>query len=349
MSGKIQSIQAQAVQISEIYPVLRYAFGASIIITSAMALNYTLAYLTPVLAIGFLAPDAPPPTLKGSLFFLLMIAFSCFTGFAFSSLFLDYPLVFIPLLLLALFHLYYSARLHQMKVWFIISILLIPMVSMENPQLGKTVAVNLFMNALLAILLVTLVYFIFPQKTLSPSSEKKKQPGNKSEKQRFMQAVRQIIVVAPLSVLFFVFNWTGALLVLIFVSLLSMNPAAASKKTGLALIIANLGGGIMAIAAFNLLTIVPELVFMSLLTLLTGLIFGVKLYERKPISPLFGTAFSTFLLILGNVTSFTGEAGEMVWSRIIQLGVVVVYIVLAFYLVNSFIPPEKPENQYESK
>lgn len=348
MSDNTLTIQLPAERTSVFYPIIRYAFGAAIIFTTAMALNYTLAYLTPVLALGFLAPDSKAPTLKSSLLFLLMIAFSSFSGFAFTWLFLDYPLVFIPLLILLLFHVYYTTRLPQMKMWFILSLLVIPMVSMETPVLGKTVAVNLFINALLAILLVTLVYFIFPQKSVSPISEKKKQPGNKSEKQRFMQAIRQIIVVAPLIVLFFVFSWTGALLVLIFVSLLSMNPAAASKKTGLALIIANLGGGLMAIAAFNLLTIVPELVFMTLLTLFTGLIFGVKLYERKPISPLFGTAFSTFLLILGNVTSFTGEAGEMVWSRIIQLGVVVVYIVIAFYLVNTFIPPEKIENQYES-
>ena len=57
----------------------------------------------------------------------------------------------------------------------------------------------------------------------------------------------------------------------------------------------------------------------------------------------FGTAFSTFLLILGNVTSFIGEAGEMVWTRIFQLAVVVVYLVLAFFLVNHFITADKPE------
>ena len=151
-------------------------------------------------------------------------------------------------------------------------------------------------------------------------------------------ALKQLLVIMPVLILFFVFNWTDALLILIFISLLSMNPASANKKTGLALIFANLGGGIAAIIAFNLLTVVPDFVFLGLLTLLAGLIFGRKLFEAKPLSALFGTAFSTFLLILGNVSQFVGVAGKMVATRILQLGIVVVYIVAAFYLVNHFIP-----------
>jgi hypothetical protein len=122
-----------------------------------------------------------------------------------------------------------------------------------------------------------------------------------------------------------------------------MNPAFANKKAGLALIAANLGGGLAAIVAYNLLTIVPSLIFLGLLTLITGLIFGEKLFSHKPISALFGTAFSTFLLILGNVTSFIGEAGEMVWTRIFQLAIVVVYLVLAFFLADHFIKADKTE------
>ncbi len=343
MSDKTISTPSGIAVFPGIYPVLRYAFGATIIITAAMALNYTLAYLTPVLAIGFLVPGSKAPTLKSSVLFLLIILSSCFSGFIFSRLFLNYPLVFIPLLILIIFHVYYTTRFQQMKVWFVISLLVIPMVSMQTPQLGKMVAVNLFLNAMIAMVLVGLVYFLFPG---DPANEtvKKKSVAALTPGQRFITAGKQIIVITPLLVLFFVFNWTGALLVLIFVTLLSMSPAASSKKAGVALIVANLGGGLFAIVAFNLLTVVPELIFLSLLTLFTGLLFGAVLFSKSPFAPLSGTAFSTFLLVLGNVTSFTGEAGEMVWSRIFQLGIVVVYVVVAFYVVNHFIPSEKNKN-----
>jgi hypothetical protein len=228
-----------------------------------------------------------------------------------------------------------------MKVWFIISLLVIPMMSMQSDKLGGIVALNLFVNAFLAISMVWLVYFLFPGNDPVAVAKKAAEAVPPSDRQRFVSAGKKIVVIMPVLVCFFVFNLSDALLILIFITLLSMNPASANKKTGIALIIANLGGGLAAILAFNLLTVVPELIFLGLLTLLAGLLFGEKLFGGKPISPLFGTAYSTFLLILGNVTSFIGEAGEMVWTRIFQLGVVVIYVVIAFSLVDHFISPDK--------
>lgn len=343
MSGKTIAINHLPASVIELNPLLRYAFGSAIIMLVAMSLNYTLAYLTPVLALTFLAPGAKPPTIKTTLLFLMVIAVTSMTGIMFSRFFLDYPLVFMPLLILTIFHIYYTTSLQHMKVWFLISLLVIPMISQQSAQLGSVVAVNLFLNALLAITLVWMVYFIFPYKETTQEVKKVSAAILQSDRIRFISAGKKMLVIMPVLISFFVFNWTNALLVLIFVSILSMNPAFANKKAGMALIIANLGGGLAAIVAYNLLTVVPNLIFLGLLTLLTGLIFGEKLFSHKLLSPLFGTAFSTFLLILGNVTSFIGEAGEMVWTRILQLAIVVVYLVIGFFLANHFITADKPE------
>jgi hypothetical protein len=343
MSGKtiaINQLQETAVALNQ---VLRYAFGATIIMLVAMSLNYTLAYLTPVLALTFLAPGAKPPTIKTTLLFLMIIAVTSATGIIFSRFFLEYPLVFMPLLILTIFHIYYTTSLQHMKIWFIISLLVIPMISLQSAQLGSVIALNLFLNALLAITLVWVVYFIFPVKELFRDIKKTEAVVVPSARIRFISAGKKMLVIMPVLILFFLFNWTNALLVLIFVSILSMNPAFANKKAGMALIAANLGGGLVAIVAYNLLTVVPNLIFLGLLTLLAGLIFGEKLFNGKPLSALFGTAFSTFLLILGNVTSFIGEAGEMVWTRILQLAIVVVYLVTGFFLADHFITADKPE------
>jgi hypothetical protein len=343
MSGKSIAINPVPVAVIELNPILRYAFGSTIIMLVAMSLNYTLAYLTPVLALTFLAPGAKPPTIKITLLFLMIVAVTSMTGIMFSRFFLDYPLVFMPLLILTIFHIYYTTSLQHMKVWFLLSLLVIPMISQQSAQLGSVVAVNLFLNALVAITLVWLVYFMFPYKETTQEVKKASAVIFPSDRIRFISAGKKMLVIMPVLISFFVFNWTNALLVLIFVSILSMNPAFANKKAGLALIAANLGGGLAAIVAYNLLTVVPNLIFLGLLTLLTGLFFGKRLFNSKPLSMLFGTAFSTFLLILGNVTSFSGEAGEMVWTRIFQLAIVVVYLVMAFFLVNHFIKADKTE------
>ncbi len=141
--------------------MMRYALGTTLIMVAALGLDYTLSYMTPVLAVNFFVPGAKPPSLKSAFSFLMVVAIATFTGVLFSRFFLDYPLVFLPLLILILFHIYYIKSFQQVKLWFIISLLVIPMISLESDQLGKTVAMNLFLNALLAISLVLIVYFIF--------------------------------------------------------------------------------------------------------------------------------------------------------------------------------------------
>ena len=323
---------------SGMYPMMRYALGTTLIMVAALGLDYSLAYMTPVLAVNFFVPGAKPPSLKTAVTFLMVVAVAIFTGIIFSRFFLDYPLVFLPLLILILFHIYYIESFHQIKVWFIISLLVIPMISLESDQLGKTIGLNLFLNALLAISLVLIVYFIFPGNGLASGKKKTIVTVSVTSHQRFVSASKKVVVIMPVLLLFFVFSLNDALLILIFVALLSMNPAFADKKAGIALIIANLGGGLAAILAFNLLTVVTELYFAGLLTLFFSLIFGERLFSNKPLSALFGTAYSTFLLIVGNVTSTTGEAGEIVWARIFQLTIVVVYLVVAFSFLDYLIP-----------
>jgi hypothetical protein len=299
----------------------------------AMGVDYTLAYLTPVLALPFLAPGARAPTIAGSTRFLLSVAIACLSGILFSRFFLEFPLVFLPLLTLILFHLYYTTSLQSTKVWMFLSLMLIPMMSLQSARLGDMVAVNLFVNALLAIVLVRVVYFLFPGDD-SIAGNKQAVVTQSDAEQRFIAALHKTLVVIPVLILFFVFNLSDSLLVLIFVAIFSMNPAAANKKTAIAMILANLGGGLAAIVAFNLLTAATSYVFFGMLTLLAGLLFAYGVFSSKPAAPLFGMAFSTFLLILGNVISIAGEAGEMVWVRILQIGMAMIYMVIAFGVVD---------------
>lgn len=336
MSGKTAVISTGIATADNFPPVLRYALGSAIIIMVATGADYTLSYLTPVLALNFLAPGTKAPTLKSSLAFLLTIALASMAGILFSRFFLDYPLVFLPLMILIVFYIYYTTHLQKMKVWLIISLLLIPMMSMQSSGLGSAIAINLLLNALLATILAWVIYFIFPFKQSVVEEKKTKIPEAESARQRFISSLKKILVVMPVIVLFYVFNWSDAVLVLIFITILSMNPATSSKKAGIAIIAANLGGGLAAIIVYNLITIVPDILFFGMLVLLAGLLFGQGVFSLKPLASIYGMAFSTFLLILGDVVSFKGDAGEEVWTRVFQLSIVVIYIVIAFRLVDQF-------------
>ena len=88
MSGSPAATVQVAGSTGRLHAILRYAAGSTVIMMVAMGWDYTLAYLTPVLALNFLGPTAKAPTLKGSGAFLLMVALACMLGLAFGQIFL---------------------------------------------------------------------------------------------------------------------------------------------------------------------------------------------------------------------------------------------------------------------
>jgi hypothetical protein len=245
--------------------------------------------------------------------------------------------VFIPLLCLGILWLYYTNKLPAtIKLFALISLLVIPLISLEPQGISGFIAIYLIMNAFMAILLTKVVFWVFPWSKADDSFIKSKNTESINELERYNNARNILFILLPILLLFFIFKLSGGLLILIFIGILSMNPGLANAKVGAVLILANILGGIFAILAYKLLTIVPLLVFMILLTLFVGFIFGSKLFSKNKLAPIFGTGFSTFLLILGSVTSSDSEAGSEVWTRVVQISIAVLYVVIAFRIINYF-------------
>ena len=333
----------------EAFPVLRYAVGTTAIFAFSAGYDYILAYITPVLALSFFAPGVPPLSIRAGLGFIFSIALSCFLGFLFGWFFLGVPMVFVILLGLILLHLFYSGRINPLlKVWLLIALFLIPLLSTSSYQTGAVVGISLVINAIVAVLLTWFVFTIFPVSYSNNSVETKKASIQPSPAQRFKLAMINLIIVFPVVIIYYMFLWTESILVLIFVAVLSLNPKGSSFKAGMMLILANLAGGICAILAYNLLVVVPDFFFLILITLIISLYFGKQVYSGKPTASLYGTAFSTYLLILGSVTASEGDAGEEVWARILQIGIAVTYVVIANWFLHQISSSKKTSESNEN-
>ena len=77
-------------------------------------------------------------------------------------------------------------------------------------------------------------------------------------------------------------------------------------------------------------------VFMLLIVLAVGFFFAPRLFSNSKLAPVFGSAYSTFLLILGNVTSSDSDAGSTLWSRVFLISLAVIYVVVAFAILNHY-------------
>jgi hypothetical protein len=292
-----------------------------------------------VLALGYLAPGAKPLTFKQGGGFVLILAIITGITVMFTELFLDYPLVFMPLLLLSLLWLYYTDKLPMMvKLFSLVSLIIIPFVSIDSGAIGSYVAARLVFNAFMAIILSQLVFMIFTLCEADIPFEKKKQEAEKqSEVERYKYALRIILILLPVLLLFYMFKLSSSVLVLTFIAILTISPALSNPKVGLVMIVANILGGVFGILAYRLLTIVPNFTFMILIALSIGLFFASRLFSDSKYASIYGSGFSTFLLILGSVTSSDAEAGSKVWSRVIQISIAVSYVVIAMSILNTII------------
>ena len=325
--------------------VLRYAFGATLAMAIAMGINWPLSYLTPLLVLSFLSAPGRAPTFKTGFDFVVIIAIASFAALFIGNMFISFRIVFILLIGLLLFRLYYAkgGKVPKMLIlWLMITLLIIPLAVMIAPPVANIIPFSLISCGAMALIVTWISYTVFPDSLTNKPIVVAQMPKQPTKEERYNNAVNSTIVVFPILLLFYFFELSGGLLILIYIALLSMQPQFAKDfKSGTALIIGNAIGGVVAIIVYEIFTIVPEYLFMLLTTLFFGLFFGHKLFSDNPKGPLFGMAYSTLLLIIGSVTGITslfgdGEAGSAVYVRILEIMAAVIYLVVAFGLLEYF-------------
>jgi len=318
--------------------VLRYALGATMAMALALSVVWPLSYLTPVLSLGFLAA----PTRLGfkmGVGFVGVVILSCLVGLVLAEYLLPFPLVYLPLIGLCLLHLFYAKAKGTSPLvitWLLISILVLPLVAMQAPRAAFLVAAGLVAGATVMVLLVWFTWFLVPEyETTSAKQAPAATAKAPAASAPLRDALMGLCVVFPALVAFYTLQWTGSLLVLIFIAILSMQPGVSGNvKAGKALIIGNIFGGLVSILFYETLVMMPSFPFMTLLVLLCGLFFGTQLFSTNKMAPLYGMAFSTVLLIIGSTTSSDAEAGNKVITRVMQMSAAVLYVVAAFWLLD---------------
>jgi hypothetical protein len=322
--------------------ILRYVFGSTLAMTVAMGFDWPLAFLTPVLTLSFLGTKTPRPTVKSLVTFVLVIVGACTMGLL-VGLLVWYPGVFLLTLALVLFQLFYAkagGAPPLLITWTLIAVLLIPILASLSDALALVVAGYLAFGSAVAVLVVWLSHIIVPDPHLdavmAPAPPAAKPLAGAA---RVSLAALSTLVVFPLAGLFLATQKADAILILVFVAILTLQPSlAAGYKAGIALIVGNVIGGLASMLFYDLLVVVPEFSFMVLLTLFCALVFASGLFSDSKWAPLFGMAFSTVLLIIGSTTSSFGEADTKASTRVFQITIAVVYAVVAFNAVKSLLP-----------
>ena len=319
--------------------VLRYALGVTLAMTISGAVGWDLAFICPVMA-GMLLSVPIPLTLRAGLGSVLMIAIAMGLSYVFSILLLPYPLIFLGVLAVTLFQIFYAASGHAQPLfilWLIIGFCTTPLITMISTHAGWITTVSFVISAVVAMLSAFIMQTFLPDPprpvavTSAPAPKPLPEPST-----RIRRAAISTMTVWPLLAFFIALQLTSYVDVVIYAAVLAISAdLRVGFKSGLAIIVANIGGALITIVMFNLLVVVPKLWFFALLTLLLTLTLGQGKFSDSPIAGLYNTALSGILIIIGESTGYTMLAGTKIYTRLFQIIVAVTYIVLMFGLLES--------------
>jgi hypothetical protein len=333
--------------------ILRFTFGVTLSVAASFAFAWPLFFVTPIFVAKFLGSPAPCPDFRAGLVVTLVIGLGCGVGLAVTYFTIHYPVVCLLTISILLFHIFYAnvRGVSPLVVAFLlIGITAIPLMGAVSFSLATSITSGLMLSGGLAFVFVWIAHGFIPDSVTEAS--KAAAPvahPPMGDREQIRSAAISTLVVLPVIAIFFMFQMTDMLLVMIFIAMLAQTPdVKTGAKGSAALVIGNTAGGVAAILFYNLLVAVPSFVFLILLTLLFSLFFGERLFSGKPMTGLYATAFSTVILLVGSTTGHMGgDAVSKFYTRIAQIILAGAYIVGAFYLLEIISRQKRKHEAYE--
>lgn len=328
--------------------IFRYAIGVTLSAAIAYAYNWPLSFLLPVLTAFMLSLSLPMPSLAAGMRNMLHTLMAFGIGLIFALFFLQYPVVYLMILGLALFHLYYYLN-RGGSLWLalmsIIAILLLSMLGNSHEGLAMGISLGFIGTGWLTVLMVWVSHLLVPDPVAAPFPQAPGyQPGYSQPAAE--AAIKSTMVILPLAGLFFTLDLTSYMLVMIFAALFILKPElSAGKQAGLNSLISTLLGGAGAWLFYWLIVAVPEYPFYVALMFLTALLFGINVFSGKPTAKYYNSALIALLILINGSLGEGAEFTEKFIMRIILITLAVFYIVTALKVLDSFWPVEPPDDK----
>ncbi len=309
--------------------ILRFTIGVGLAVFLAAWINWQLAFVAPVFTAKFLVDK---PNLHRETIYELLLALIATMGLGLllSGGITQYPIVLliaVGLMMAWGYYLFTDPKWNLFATILLIAVLMLPFMAINNPAISVVLASGLAISGAVSVAIFALVHIYLPE----PDSEFAGYAAPPiGKEQRWHASFRAMLISFPVVCFFFVFQISEALLTMMFVALLSlMITSEKSVKLSAFLIISNGIGGILAILAFSILAIVPSIFFYTAFIALLAVLIGKKIYTVPEKAPIFATAFSTLLVLIGSTLMSSGDIDSNTFIRIFQLVLVGTYMILA--------------------
>ncbi|MFV8456913.1 DUF2955 domain-containing protein [Vibrio owensii] len=315
--------------------ILRFTIGVGLAVFLAAWVNWQLAFVAPVFTAKFLVDK---PNLHRETIYELLLALIATMGLGLllSGGITQYPIVLliaVGLMMAWGYYLFTDPKWNLFATILLIAVLMLPFMAINNPAISVVLASGLAISGAVSVAIFALVHIYLPE----PDSEFAGYAAPPiGKEQRWHASFRAMLISFPVVCFFFIFQISEALLTMMFVALLSlMITSEKSLKLSAFLIISNGIGGILAILAFSILAIVPSIFFYTAFIALLAVLIGKKIYTVPEKAPIFATAFSTLLVLIGSTLMSSGDIDSNTFIRIFQLVLVGTYMILASLFLET--------------
>ena len=317
---------------------LRLALGAAASFALAILAGWPFATFSSVFTVLFLqAPAAMPPRalfglLRQALLFLAV-------AWGLSTLLEPYPAVYLLAMALAVAVAFWWSTTGAGMLSVVLALLatlMMPYLVRVSADLSLMLVLWLPVNLAVAWAWTALLFRLIPPGA-PPTGGGKPAPAP-TDPVRMVQ--RMSLVTVPFAIGFYL-GGSSALVTLIFVAILSQQLAAATgagPTVARGLLKANLIGGAVAVAAYEVTAIAPLMLTAMLSFAVAALALAGWLVSARKDAGLAGTALTTVIILFGGALSPLSQDDVAMFDRIGQIGLALGWVLLAFVVVDAFLP-----------
>ncbi len=323
--------------------ILRFFVGVVFAIAIAFIFNWPFAFITPVFVAKFLGSKNSKLPFKKLLAVFLIILSAFILGGIITRLLLPFPIVFMLVMTLLIFWISYwnnSGGNELVITMLLVGFTVIPMLGLLHQDVAQVFTVGFLFSCFLSLTITMVMHELIadPKQTDLTNNEANEKKALADKPNRVKFALLSTLMIMPVMIFFFSFNLSSSVLILAFIAMLAQKPdLVAGVKGSKALLVGNAIGGLVAIAMYNILTIVPNFTFLMLLFSLIVIVFAKIIFSDKALAPLYAMAFSTIIILIFGATLSAADADEKFYTRIVQIGCACGYVIFATIAASPLI------------
>jgi hypothetical protein len=312
-----------------------------------------MSFIAPVITMFILALPFPAPKLKSGIAFVAALTLSLYAGLLLLPSLLNYPMVGVLLLVLALFwSFYYTAKGGSavLGTFATVGIGLSTAVGSVSVDVTLMLIKGFSINTIIGVIFVWIAHVLVPDSLAQAgdgAAPGKPPPAPEPDlTEARWSAFRSLLIVFPVA-LWFMLSSASTAYVPVIIKVAAMGQQATNEGARLAgrsLLASTVIGGIGAIIGWQLLRVSPTLSMYTLVIALGALVMGPRIFQGRAMHPQAGTwsyGYLTMIVILAPaVMDSTGgtSANVAFWSRLLMFALATLYGVIAVYVVDAFRP-----------